>query len=35
MASSWRYRRRTRLAPGLTLNIGKRGEEPLRFYELP
>ena len=31
MANSWRFRRRTRLAPGLTLNIGKRGASSIRL----
>lgn len=31
MASSWRFRRRARFAPGLTLNIGKRGASSIRF----
>jgi hypothetical protein len=31
MARSWRFRRRTRLAPGLTLNISKRGAASVRL----
>jgi hypothetical protein len=30
MASSWRFRRRTGLGPGL-MNIGKRGVSSIRF----
>jgi Protein of unknown function (DUF4236) len=31
MANSWRFRRRARLARGLTLNISKRGTSSLRL----